>query len=229
VVAGGDGVVVSGTGTATDPYVVDMVPTGVNLAVEDEGVTVRSGVVTINFVGGGVTATPGDTGEVTVTVPESSGGGGGGDTHVIGEVIMWFGAKIDIPYGWLPLDGSTFDGGLYPDLAVHLGGTTLPNFTDRFPICSGTKAAGSTGGADTHTHPLDEANARALIAQYAGGVIASRRFSGASYTTNMAWNPAGATGTTGTQTFATAVTGNTENASEGLPPWIALWFIIRAI
>ena len=39
-----------------------------NLAVTDEGAVVRSGVTALNFVGAGVAATPGNAGEVVVTV-----------------------------------------------------------------------------------------------------------------------------------------------------------------
>jgi len=69
VVTGGVGVEVSGTGTKTNPYVLDASPSVPNLTVQDENTTVRSGVTTIDFTGGGVTATTGTEGEVIVTVP----------------------------------------------------------------------------------------------------------------------------------------------------------------
>jgi hypothetical protein len=65
----------------------------------------------------------------------------------IGEVSMWFGAKADIPAGWLPCDGTGFDGAQYPVLATLLGASVLPNFTDRFPIGAGTKALGTSGAS----------------------------------------------------------------------------------
>lgn len=78
VITSGDGVVVSGSGTKTNPYVIEAVPESIDLAVEDEGIIVRTGVTSINFTGGGVTTTSLGAGEVTVNVPASSGGGIGG-------------------------------------------------------------------------------------------------------------------------------------------------------
>lgn len=50
------------------------------------------------------------------------------------------------PTGWLICDGSSFDGGVYPDLADYLGGTTLPDMRNVFPLGSGSRSAGDTGG-----------------------------------------------------------------------------------
>lgn len=52
---------------------------GGSLEVEDEGISVETGVTKINFVGAGVTATNPAAGEIDVTIP---GGGGGGLTLI---------------------------------------------------------------------------------------------------------------------------------------------------
>ncbi|MBT56589.1 MAG: hypothetical protein CMF72_24715 [Mameliella sp.] len=87
---------------------------------------------------------------------------GGGRTlaelyRPVGEVTMWFGAAGDVPDGWLILDGDTFDGEVYPKLAELLGGTTLPNLIDRFPIGAGTKELGTAGGDPTKVITQDRA------------------------------------------------------------------------
>lgn len=70
VITPGPGINIDGTGTKTNPYIVEATPLGVNLAVNEEGTIVRNGVTLLSFVGGGVTASPGAAaGEVTVTVP----------------------------------------------------------------------------------------------------------------------------------------------------------------
>lgn len=69
VVTGGIGVTVSGTGSKTNPYILDANLAPSSLNVQDENTVVRSGVTVIDFQGGGVTTTPGDAGEVIVTVP----------------------------------------------------------------------------------------------------------------------------------------------------------------
>lgn len=225
----GEGINVSGTGSATNPYVIDADPHAANLTVENDGIPVRSGVTTIDFQGTGVTASPGDADEVVVTVATSTGGGGGGTAErPVGEVTMWLGPKASIPAGWLALDGSTFSDVEYPDLADLLGTTTLPDFTDRFPIGAGPKAQGSSGGAATHHHALTSPKAHALISPFVGGLIAANRVTVASYATNMQWDYAGSSTTPQPQTVAASLRGDTENASEGLPPWRALWFVIRA-
>lgn len=68
VVTGGEGIEVTGTGSKTNPYVVDMAVEG-TLDVTDENTLIRSGVSVLDFQGGGITATAGDPGEVIVTVP----------------------------------------------------------------------------------------------------------------------------------------------------------------
>ena len=81
------------------------------------------------------------------------------DTHIVLDVTSgaWIGevrmlATATIPAGWLLCDGSTFSAATYPLLNTLLGGTTLPDFRDRFPVGkSATKALRSTGGSATIT------------------------------------------------------------------------------
>lgn len=62
----------------------------------------------------------------------------GQDKLAIGAVMEFYGA---IPNGWLEADGSTFDGLSFPELAVLLGGTTLPSYTARPGCVVGIKAS----------------------------------------------------------------------------------------
>ena len=73
VITGGTGVEVSGSGTKTNPYVLEADLATPNLAVTDEGTVIRTGVVGLNFTGGGVQASTGAAGEVVVNVPAPTG------------------------------------------------------------------------------------------------------------------------------------------------------------
>lgn len=117
----------------------------------------------------------------------------------VGEVTMFYGAKADCPAGWLVLDGTTFDGDVYPELAAHLGTTLLPDMTDVMPIGAGTKALGTSGGSPTVTLTADN------VPRVDGGG------------TNATRMGRGNTGNVGTVVPV-----------DIMPPWRALWFIIRA-
>lgn len=71
----GAGIEISGTGSATNPYVVTAIPDVSSLTVQDEGTTLISGVTQIDFVGDGVFASPSGSGAVTVTVPGTTATG----------------------------------------------------------------------------------------------------------------------------------------------------------
>lgn len=73
VITGGTGVEVSGSGTKTNPYVLEADLATPNLSVTDEGTVIRTGVVGLNFIGGGVQASTGGAGEVVVNVPAPTG------------------------------------------------------------------------------------------------------------------------------------------------------------
>ena len=72
----------------------------------------------------------------------------------IGSIMMW--PATTPPPGWLICNGTTFSAVTYPTLNTVLGGNTLPNFQNRFPIgshTSGTPGAAvkGTGGAASFT------------------------------------------------------------------------------
>ena len=173
--------------------------------------------VTLGFAVAGGVASP-------TYVPAPTGSASGQSfaqtIRPVGEVSMWFGDEADCPAGWLVLDGSTFDGSTYPALAALLGGTTLPNMTDRFPIGAGTKALGTSGGAATRA--LTVANLPSPIPVTATG--------GASGGTTENGGESVAQGATGGR-FAhpVNVSGGLATPVDVLNPWRALWFIIRAV
>lgn len=72
------------------------------------------------------------------------------DRTPVGAGSLWFTATP--PTNWLICDGSSFSGATYPALAALLGGTTLPDLRNVFPLGAGTKALGTTGGSLDHTH-----------------------------------------------------------------------------
>lgn len=133
----------------------------------------------------------------------------------VGTPLPWLVSTV--PSGYLEFNGQSTAG--YPVLA-SLFGATLPDLRDRFLVgASGTKAVGSTGGAETvtltaaqsglpaHTHSMPVAGV---------GVVANRFTSG----------------TTETNTYVTGgVTGGAQNASsshENKPPYHAVRWITRA-
>lgn len=166
--------------------------------------------IDLGFTSDGSVAAP----QVT---PSPSVGGGRTIAELlrpVGEVTMWYGAKADCPAGWLVMDGSAFDGAVYPELAALLGGTVLPNMEDRFPIGAGTKALGTSGGSPTvvigagnlppHTHALT----RKAAAGTSTGVV---RGNGVAETDGV-----------------TQDGGFANNPLNVLNPWRSVWYLIRA-
>jgi microcystin-dependent protein len=161
----------------------------------------------------------------------------------VGEMTMFYG---EVAAGWLECDGTTFDANEYPRLAAYLGGTTLPNLVDRFPIGAGNKALGTSGGDPTktiaaanlpkHTHDLahDHSNG-SLNVQYA-----TTTGTGGSGTrvTDVA-NTTGGTGTSATASInVPAVAAGAKASGDGgfantpldvMNPWRAVRFAIRAV
>lgn len=154
-----------------------------------------------------------------VTPSPQSGAGGktlGQLLRPVGEVTMWYGSSASTPDGWLICDGSSFDGDQFPDLEAVLGGTVLPDFTDRFPIGAGTKALGTSGGNPTKTI------AAANLPPHAH-TVGTRDNSTAGTAGPMSGSVAGTAGTVNT--------GNGPGTSTPLDvmnPWRAVWVIIRA-
>lgn len=62
-----------------------------------------------------------------------------------GSILMWPSASI--PTGWLLCDGNTFSATTYPALNTVLGGNTLPNLMQRFPMGAGDNAGITGAGA----------------------------------------------------------------------------------
>lgn len=179
-----------------------------------EAYTGPAWTMALGFTADGTVAQPG-------AVPLPSPGGGGKTIgqllRPVGEVTMWYGAKADCPAGWLVLDGASFSGTDYPELATLLGATLLPNMTDVFPIGAGTKALGSAGGSPTYSLPSHQHNAGTLGTAQTGDIVTRQ---GGTNTNvpgpNHTHNVTGSTANAGADTIST------------MPPWRALWFIIRA-
>lgn len=152
----------------------------------------------------------------------------------IGEVTMFYG--LTPPAGWLILDGSTFDGGDYPDLEIFLGGTTLPDLRDRFPM--GASAGAPLGDVDglaeyelpghehdyisPHAHSVDPADpAGGNTINYEPGGTTSPSFA-------MEGHRHGLTGTA-TGPSDIALEESDPQTIPTVPPYLALNFIIRAV
>lgn len=165
-------------------------------------------------------------GSLAATALQKATSGSSSSTRPVGEVTQWYGAKASIPAGWLPMDGSTFSDTTYPALADFLGSTTLPDMTDRFPVGAGTKAPGATGGAASHAHALS-GDGYALVA-FGGGqtTLGLNGIAVPSWAETQRFN-LGAAATAGSRSVGAPLRGATDNANS-LPPWRALWFIIRA-
>ena len=73
------------------------------------------------------------------------------DPRNVGEVITFYGTRDKCPVGFLIMDGASFSSALYPELAVYLGSTVLPNMTDRV---AKQPAAGELGGELTGSNAV---------------------------------------------------------------------------
>jgi hypothetical protein len=125
------------------------------------------------------------------------------------EMKMLYGAKALCPPHWLVMDGGAFDPDQYPALADHLESLglapgVLPNMTDVFPIGAGTKALGSSGGSPTAAIPA------------------------VNHTGNN--TGAGASNQARVSTLNGTVSGSHDHGGSVaiMPPWRAVYYIIRA-
>lgn len=170
-------------------------------------------IMQVGFASVGAVAPP----QVTPRPPA----GGGGQTltqllRPIGEVTMWYGTAAACPAGWLIMDGSAIPAE-YPEL-IALVGAVLPNMTDRFPIGAGAKALGASGGAAVsnmpeHTHTINgQAAGTSWLVGNTGANSAVRinEYNGHAHG------------------GATAGIPGANPDIDIMPPWRALWFIIRA-
>jgi microcystin-dependent protein/nicotinamide mononucleotide (NMN) deamidase PncC len=134
--------------------------------------------------------------------------------NYVGKVEMWYGAKTECPAGMLVMDGSTFSSSTYPELFAHLGSTTLPNMEDRVPMgASGTKAQGTTGGANSRTLSVANLPAHSHPIVRKAGVGASSGVARGDGTSATSYD----TDNTGSGT-----------AVDTTPAYLAMHFIIRA-
>jgi microcystin-dependent protein len=135
----------------------------------------------------------------------------------IGQIVAFIGV---LPDGWLAMDGSTYDGSLYPELYslidtqfkdVGQNEFTLPNLGGLFPLGSGNGyVLGDTGGAVSISLAVDEmpSHTHDYTLPVQGADIG-----GAGPPL-----PAVSTVTPGTPTTSAG----SGNAHENLPPYIAL-------
>lgn len=122
------------------------------------------------------------------------------------EVRMLHGEPSSCPPNFLVMDGSSFSVSEYPQLAAHLvalglASGVLPNYTDRMPIGAGTKAIGTSGGSATKTLDITALPRRVNATAFGA-----------------------------TATIATPANGTFSSADpiDIMPPWRAVYFIIRA-
>lgn len=139
--------------------------------------------------------------------------GGGVDVGVIAICLSAFPPDL-----WLFLNGSTFDGTVYPALQDHIGGTTLPDWTDVFLIGAGSLfALGATGGEATHALTAGENGPH----NHEYGYCEEHGVAG----------PAGGTVVTSTDSFTgLATTGPSGSGTphNNIPPCVGVNFMIRA-
>lgn len=142
------------------------------------------------------------------------------------------------PAGKLLCDGTSYLVADFPHLFAVIGYTfggagasfNVPNLTDRFPIGSGTKALGTTGGAASrvltaanlppHAHSIDHAHQSASSPNAGGSTLAFLRSANTSTTTGG--------GMVATHNGNSGNGPGTSTPVDVLNPWLSLNFIIRA-
>lgn len=156
----------------------------------------------------------------------------------VGVIELFAGPTGNIPPSKLLCDGSSKLVADYPYLFAVIGYTfggagasfNVPNLTDRFPIGSGTKALGTSGGAATkvltaanlppHAHTINHDHDLEYSAATGTGLLVPRG-------TSTALGPS----STGINAF-NGNSGNgpgTSTAVDILNPWLSLNFVIRAV
>lgn len=170
----------------------------------------------------------------------------------IGSIVMW--ATATPPTGWLICDGTTFSATTYPALNTLLGGNTLPNLQQRFPVGAGDNTGLTGTGASVlgvggttdnlshshtgvdHLHTIAHTHSFFSIDGGASAGTSTVKFAqGGGSTTTV--TPGGATNQPSTgssggadRSLTTGTTGTVADATgmNVYQPYVALNFIIRA-
>ncbi|MEM6297473.1 MAG: tail fiber protein [Bacteroidota bacterium] len=150
----------------------------------------------------------------------------------VGTIMMW--PTNTAPTDWLICDGSSFSSATYPQLANVLGGTTLPNFSGRFPLGVGNSGTSgstqhnltSTGGEEEHQLTISEMPSHS---HGAGSLTTSQPYLSENGSGSQDKRDGG-----GTKLFNyTSITGSTaavggDQAHNNMPPFYTINFIIKA-
>lgn len=151
----------------------------------------------------------------------------------VGVIELFAGPLSQLPATKIVCDGTSYPISAYPHLFNVIGHTfggsgaffNVPNLVERFPIGAGVKALGTTGGSPTKTLS-------------AGNIPSHRHGISVDYTQDVPTNGnairvlrvggAGAGGSGGTSgTGLTNYYGNND-AFDIMPPWAAIYYVIRA-
>lgn len=127
----------------------------------------------------------------------------------IGCIILWSGAKNDIPDGWALCDGQSYNG--------H----ATPNLRDRFVVgAGGAYAVGATGGEATHTLTKEEMPSHNHSYQFKGADL-----KGSWDDDNYFYNQSGEYSKNSNTKWTDSTGGG--RAHENRPPFYALCYIMR--
>jgi microcystin-dependent protein len=161
-----------------------------------------------------------------------------------GALTMYAGSSTNLPTGWLICDGTAVSRTTYAALFAVIGTTygtgngsstfNLPNLANRFPLGVGTRSRGATGGledvtltvaqipahdhgaAGAHTHTVSTAATATNFPQGATGNTAAARIPDGTHNT----------GSSGSHTHA-SVGGN--DPHENMPPFLTIYYLIKAV
>jgi microcystin-dependent protein len=152
-----------------------------------------------------------------------------------GMITPFAGAAAALPSGWLICDGSSVLRTTYATLFGVIGvlygsvdGThfNLPNLVNTFPRGVAATPAG-TGGAATHTHPLSDAGAAAIV--LAAPLNRQRRANPGGGSWTETHDQTGVTANAGSTTTSAGGAGlyGATDAGSSLPPYLDILYIIK--
>lgn len=158
--------------------------------------------------------------------------GPAGPTAPTGAIVGY--SASTAPTGWLLCDGSAVSRTTYSALFAIIGtsygagdGSTtfnLPNLVSKIP--RGASAPGTGGGADTHTHPLSDNGAAALIFGSSSSILRGRQVSFNWIETHTIPTNGVSTAVGGAVSGGIALVGATDSASN-LPAYVSVVYIIK--